>query len=110
MAKDEHGHGSDGRGSAGAGRRLPFGVSLGFRGTSQMKPDRDFKSGGAAVVAGLRGAAGIADQHGIQTSHLGGGGYNREAVQKAIDSSNRAGRPIGGREAGLIHALLRGRH
>lgn len=35
--------------------------------------------------------------------------YNAEAVQKAIDASNRRGPKISGREAKLIHALLRGR-
>lgn len=35
--------------------------------------------------------------------------YNREAVNQAIASSNRAGRRIGGREARAIHALLKGR-
>lgn len=35
--------------------------------------------------------------------------YSREAVDAAIRSSNRAGRRIGGREARLIHALLKGR-
>lgn len=36
-------------------------------------------------------------------------GYNREAVDAAIASSNRAGRKIRGREAKMIHALLKGR-
>jgi hypothetical protein len=35
--------------------------------------------------------------------------YNRDAVNKAIASSNRSGRKIGGREASLIHRLLKGR-
>ena len=35
--------------------------------------------------------------------------YSAEAVNKAIASSNRAGRKIGGKEARLIHALLKGR-
>lgn len=35
--------------------------------------------------------------------------YNAEAVNKAIASSNRAGRRIGGKEAKLIHSLLKGR-
>jgi len=35
--------------------------------------------------------------------------YNPQAVDQAIASSNRAGRRIGGREAKLIHALLKGR-
>ena len=37
------------------------------------------------------------------------GQYNKEAVDQAIASSNRAGRRIKGREAKLIHALLKGR-
>lgn len=36
-------------------------------------------------------------------------GYNRDAVNNAIASSNRAGRRIGGKEANAIHRLLRGR-
>ena len=35
--------------------------------------------------------------------------YNAQAVNAAIASSNRAGRRISGKEAKLIHALLRGR-
>lgn len=34
--------------------------------------------------------------------------YNAQAVNAAIASSNRAGRKISGKEAKLIHALLRG--
>lgn len=34
--------------------------------------------------------------------------YNETAVNKAIASSNRSGRKIGGKEAKLIHALLKG--
>lgn len=37
-------------------------------------------------------------------------GYNGEAVDNAIASSNRSGRRIGGKEAKLIHALLKGRN
>lgn len=36
-------------------------------------------------------------------------GYSPEAVNAAIAASNRAGRKIGGKEAKLIHALLKGR-
>ncbi len=35
--------------------------------------------------------------------------YSQSAVDKAIASSNRGGKNIGGREAKMIHALLRGR-
>jgi hypothetical protein len=35
--------------------------------------------------------------------------YNPVAVNKAIEASNRAGRKISGKEAKLIHALLKGR-
>ena len=43
------------------------------------------------------------------TEHPNPARYSRSAVQKAIDASNRSGRPIGPREAERIHALLRGR-
>jgi hypothetical protein len=36
-------------------------------------------------------------------------GYNAAAVEKAIEASNRFGRPIGKREAKAIHRLLKGR-
>lgn len=36
-------------------------------------------------------------------------GYRADAVNKAIAASNRHGRPIGKREALLIHRLLKGR-
>lgn len=36
--------------------------------------------------------------------------YNKDAVNKSIESSNRAGRKIGKKEAKAIHALLKGRH
>lgn len=36
--------------------------------------------------------------------------YCPEAVNRAIESSNRAGRRIRTREATMIHALLKGRH
>ncbi len=42
-------------------------------------------------------------------STAGRHGYNATAVNNAIASSNRAGRKIGGREAKMIHALLKGR-
>jgi hypothetical protein len=37
-------------------------------------------------------------------------GYNAEAVNEAITSSNRHGRHIGPKEAKAIHALLKGRN
>ena len=37
------------------------------------------------------------------------GRYDAIAVNKAIEASNRAGRRISGKEAKLIHALLKGR-
>jgi hypothetical protein len=36
--------------------------------------------------------------------------YSEQAVNKAIASSNRSGRKIGGKEAKAIHGLLKGRH
>jgi hypothetical protein len=53
------------------------------------------------VVRQFSGDAEPKDQEGSR--------YNAEAVQKAIESSNRAGRRIGGQEAKLIHSLLKGR-
>lgn len=35
--------------------------------------------------------------------------YNAQAVQKAIESSNRSGRKISSKEARAIHSLLKGR-
>jgi hypothetical protein len=35
-------------------------------------------------------------------------GYSKDAVDKAIASSNRSGKKIGGREAKMIHAVLKG--
>ena len=47
----------------------------------------------------------------IRDAHASSGGrYNAVAVNKAIESSNRSGRKIGGKEAKAIHALLKGRH
>jgi hypothetical protein len=37
------------------------------------------------------------------------GGYNEDAVNKAIAFSNRSGKKIGKKEAALIHSLLKGR-
>jgi len=37
------------------------------------------------------------------------GGYNEDAVNKAIASSNRSGKKIGKKEAALIHSLLKSR-
>jgi len=42
-------------------------------------------------------------------STLGRHGYSPDAVNKAIASSNRSGRRIGGKEASAIHRLLKGR-
>jgi hypothetical protein len=56
-----------------------------------------------SVGAGMQPSA-------TQQRPSGGSNYNREAVNKAIASSNRAGRKIGGREASAIHRLLAGRH
>lgn len=36
-------------------------------------------------------------------------GYNKKSVDDAIKSSNRYGKKISGKEAKLIHALLKGR-
>ena len=58
-----------------------------------------------------RPAAGQRNAQGYRTQGTAyeGPRYNRDAVNNAIASSNRSGRKIGGREASLIHRLLKGR-
>lgn len=78
---------------------------LGFR----QRGGEDFSRPTAAMAS-----KNIAAQHDISTDHLapqtiGRHGYNPDSVNKAIASSNRAGRRIGGKEASAIHRLLRGR-
>jgi hypothetical protein len=86
----------------------------------------------ASTVLGYRsrgGAMDIAAQHGIDTSHLdpekyakgledtyraqhapgGRNGYNPEAVNKAISNASRYQGKVSGREASMIHRLLKGR-
>lgn len=70
-------------------------------------------------MAGLQ--AGIARGHAMRTAGDGGHvsgynehgsrhGYNPDAVNKAISAQNRSGRGrIGGKEASMIHRLLKGR-
>lgn len=105
MAKDAKGHGSDGRGGSGG---------VGNFSRAQMIQNYSVMHGSTAI--GDRAAASsLANGHpksGAVPVHAGASGpsYNREAVNKAIASSNRAGRRIGGKEAGMIHALLKGRH
>ena len=49
------------------------------------------------------------DNDARETLGEGRPGYNEDAVNKSIASSNRSGRKIGSREARMIHSLLKGR-
>jgi hypothetical protein len=57
-----------------------------------------------ALMSGLKST-----QAPVHPAMEGRHGYNAEAVQNSINSSNRSGRRIGGKEANAIHRLLRGR-
>lgn len=103
--KDAKGHGSDARGAFMGARNAELQAS-GPRPVIAGKPEYGTVSAGAAKVGSIAAA------HGISTGQLAPGGrfgYNPEAVSQAIASSNRSGRRIGGREAKMIHALLKGR-
>lgn len=71
---------------------------------------------GIGVTPGRMSSADAAAHETLRSDRLateraseGRHGYNRDAVNNAIASSNRAGRRIGGKEANAIHRLLRGR-
>lgn len=81
--KDAGGHGSNGRGGGDAAAHQA-GVNQAGRQPLQYTPGQGYPAGGRQ-------------------------GYNPQAVQQAINSSNRFGPRIGGSEAKMIHALLRGR-
>ena len=51
----------------------------------------------------------MAERRSSYNEHGSRHGYSPDAVNKAIASSNRSGRRIGGREASAIHRLLKGR-
>lgn len=91
---------------------------------SAAAPVHDSMSGIAKSEATLRGMneeavkAGVTPRQGFGNTkiqspayneHGSRHGYSPDAVNAAIASSNRAGRRIGGREAKMIHALLKGR-
>lgn len=122
--KDAKGHGSDARAEA-AGHYDGKPVFHGYTASG----NRVLNASGnpiayASAEAAVAGAKFTQDQHaanelsrGSQKSgavpvHAGAAGpqYDRQAVNDAIASSNRAGRRIGGREAKMIHSLLKGRH
>lgn len=63
--------------------------------------------GGPAVPQSGNSQLAAQKAHGAKT--IGRHGYNPDAVQKAIESNNRHGPKIGGKEARMIHRLLRGR-
>lgn len=118
MAKDAKGHGSEKRGASAVdapayeGKPTWHGVTgSGQRVTNSAGNPIAYASREAAV-SGAKHVESLAAQHGVSTGQLAPGGrfgYNPQAVNNAIASSNRHGRKIGGREARMIHALLKGR-
>lgn len=134
MAKDAKGHGSEARGEhtldmvysskAGVGG-LGKGMYARTASGAQYKLNpaategriphvgSDIDPSQHTAVADKAAATMLAGGHpksGVVPVHSGASGYNRESVNQAIASSNRAGRRIGGKEASAIHRLLRGRH
>lgn len=103
--KDAKGHGSDSRG--GMARVSVNPNKLGFR-------IADIGPGGKEHNVQTGGAWDAAHEARYQSARARAAGsnhnYSREAVNNAIASSNRAGRRISGKEAKMIHALLKGRH
>lgn len=113
--KDAKGHGSDSRGSYQNVSTKPLVTNAArqhVESQSGMSYENWVKAGRPNLGSGEAKVQDIAGQHGVPTGQLTPGGrfgYNPHAVNQAIASSNRAGRRIGGREAKMIHALLKGR-
>lgn len=137
--KDALGHGSDGRGADEEflkGRRMGYldGPSRAQRALDGGKPEANNADAARALASGSKsasvpvhdnfrtatyapGASGHSEQPSVnglgairEANASSGGRYNAVAVNKAIESSNRSGRKISGKEAKQIHALLKGRH
>lgn len=113
MAKDAKGHGSNARGAvmdrlaaARSNPNHPLGALS--RVVSQGTPIAGVEANKQAASELAQGNPKAAPPpvHGGAT---GRHDYNPKSVNDAIASSNRAGRRIGGREAKLIHRLMRGR-
>lgn len=77
---------------------------LGYRSRTGAGPDN---AEAASALGQDHPKSAAAPVHDSMTS--GRHGYNADAVNNAIASSNRAGRRIGGKEASAIHRLLKGR-
>jgi hypothetical protein len=129
--KDAQGHGSNGRGSGGIadaiaksnasfGARSPVlksGDQLGDRGSGGQQSGNPVTAGGHGgdwgnMAAASSMASGPKSEPVPTHDSMGGRGqgYSPDAVNKAIAASNRSGQRIGGREASMIHALLKGRY
>lgn len=129
--KDDKGHGSDGKGAHSAGVEAATkdqftpaqldALRSGFNGISTVDPDGESYKKMTGMLdkmsqdqlkylsgAGIKFVSKLAGNRVQRTP--GAPAYNAGAVNNAIASSNRAGRRIGGREASMIHALLKGRH
>jgi hypothetical protein len=122
MAKDAGGHGSEARGGIArteailermnrAADRAGVTPRQGFGNTAIQSPANQDNAAAAALASGPKSAPvathpAMNSQGTVRTPS--GHNYNAGAVNAAIASSNRSGRRIGGREASLIHRLLRG--
>lgn len=81
---------------------------LGYRTRAGVGPDNN---DAAKALAGGGAKSAAVPTHDAFAGFEPGGrhGYNPQAVNDAIRASNRSGQRIGGREARLIHALMKGR-
>jgi hypothetical protein len=83
-----------------------YGASV--HGYRPIYDETEFSRGGPKARAQRQSGGGVDDDEAAPPAPAPGGRYNRDAVQGAIDSSNRRGPKIGGREAKMIHAVLKG--
>ena len=123
MAKDAQGHGSDGRGGAnGVATTFSSKNGIGVHGPgmyAKLNSGSMVKLNPQATGGRIPALGTPLDpsQHTMvspsgDVSHLSPGGrngYNPEAVNKAISNASRYQGKVSGREASMIHRLLKGR-
>lgn len=128
--KDQKGHGSDAKGAHSAGVEAATNsqftpaqletLKSGFGGINTVDPEGESYKKMTGMLdkmsqdqlrylsgAGIKFVSKLAGNRVRATP--GAPSYNAGAVNNAIASSNRAGRRIGGREASMIHSILKGR-
>lgn len=124
--KDSKGHGSNGKGGADYDAR---GYNPVMQGGKRMFGRQPTRAEAAANSASVKAFSAFAASHNDKAAagtlaapghpkvappmvHPGASGrhdYNPDSVNAAIASNNRHGPKIGGREAKLIHRLMKGR-